>query len=459
MGTRLATKETQKLLNYISNVTPELKEVIGLPQQGTDVQKIGDLIMSNTRYKNAFINAVNVIALTLIVDDQWENPWEDFTNQGQIRYGQSVREMILDLVEAKDYNEHMNSATDFLNTEVPNVFNYMHEINFQKFYKSTVNDQELALAFYDEYGLFDFITAVYNNLRKSYIYDRYIVDKYQLQRRLINGTVPSVQIANFDTNTPRQNVSIMKQYSNNMIFMSPNYNPAGLRIATSFAKQRTIISTGLEAQITTEVLATSYFKNDAELKTKLAMIDGFGNNDWERLSKLLKSAYVAFTEEELTKLNNVVGMIIADNFFKDYYYALDNTADTKETEFMNPETLMRTMWLHSWRIFSTSPFANCVCFTKDASSITSVTVSPSTATITKGQDLKLSATVVTGGITNKAVVWTIDSASSSKGVKINQEGILTVPADSDATTVTVTATSVYDNSKTGTATITVATAG
>lgn len=456
MAKTLATKSSVKLLNYMAQVSPELQEVIDLPVQGTDIQKIGDLIVSNTRYKNAFLNAVNVIALTLIISDAWANPWEDFTNQGQIRYGQTVREMIVDLIEAEDYNQYMNNPTHFLEQQVPNILNYMHEINFQKFYKATVNDQEISLAFYNETGVYDLIQAVYTALRKSYVYDRYIVDKYQLQRRLINGTIPSVTIANFDTNDARDNVAIMKEYSNNMTFLSPNYNPAGLRLATPFDRQRTIVSTGFEAQMSTKVLATSYFRNDAEMRTKLALIDGFGNNDWTRLSKLLGNAYTAFTSEEITRLKNTVGLIISNNFFKDYYYALDNTADTMSTEFRNPETLSRTMWLHAWRIFATSPFEQCLAFTKDASTVTTVTVNPKTATVTKGQSLVLTAVVEVTGITNKAVAWSIDSDSASKGVTINQNGVLEVAKESTAATVTVTATSIFDNSKTGKATITIA---
>lgn len=454
----LATKDSSKLLNFMANSDPVLREAIDLPQQGTDIKKIGDIIVNNTRYKNAFINAVNVIALTLIIDDAYANPWEDFTNQGQIRYGQSVREMILDLVEAEDYNKYMNNPTHFLENVVPNVYNYMHEINFQKFYKSSVNDQEIALAFYDENGLYNFIQAVYNNLRKSYVYDRYIVDKYQVQRRLINGTIPSKTIANFDTNTPRQNVSFMKEYANNLTFLSPNYNPAGVRLATPFDRQRMILSTGFEAQMSTEVLATSYFRNDAEFRSKLALIDGFGNNDWDRLAKLLEEQYTAFTEDELTKLQNVVGLIISDNWFKDYYYALDTQADTINTEFRNPETLTRTMWLHAWRIFSTSPFEQCLAFTKDTSAVNTVTVNPATATITKGQSLQLTAVVDVEGITNKSVIWSVDSTSETDGVKINQEGKLQVPSTATVSTITVTATSVYNNTKSGTATITVASA-
>ena len=82
----LATKDSSKLLNFMAYTDPVLRDAIDLPQQGADIKKIGEIIMSNTRYKNAFINAVNVIALTLIIDDAWANPWEDFTNQGIYNY-------------------------------------------------------------------------------------------------------------------------------------------------------------------------------------------------------------------------------------------------------------------------------------------------------------------------------------------------------------------------------------
>lgn len=445
------TKNNEKLLNYIMNEDPILREGLKNEIQGKSLRQIGDLIVKSDRYRNAFINTVNLIAVTIIDDDEAYNAWETFTEQGEIRFGQSVRELILDLVEAQDYNEHMNNATHFLQTEVPNLMNYFHDLNFQKFYKTTVNVDEISLAFDTESGVYDLIEKVYKNLRKSYMYDRYLVDKYQVQRRLINGTVPSVAITSFDTNDIRENVAILKEYSNNMLFMNNKYNPAGAYRQTPFAKQRTILSTGFEARLSTMVLATSYYKDEAEMRSKLALIDGFANNDWNRLSKLLGDAYTPFTETEIAKLENVIAMTITDDWFKDYKYIIDN-----EAEFTNPETKMRNMWLHVWRIFSTSPFEQCICFTKQASGVTSVTVSPSTATVTKGQTLQLSAAVVTTGITNKAVEWSVDSTSATDKVTIDQSGVLTVPSDATVTSITVTATSIYDSTVTGTATITVA---
>ena len=456
----LNTSDGSKLLSYIINQDPILSENIDLPKQGESIAPIGQIIVENQRYKNAFINALNLIAVTLVKKNDWENPWEDFTEQGKINFGQSVREMIVDLVEAYDYNEHMTSATHFLEQEVPEVYNYVHNINFQKFYKISVNDTEIDMAFTNETGMYDLIADIYSRLYESYKYDKYQVDKYQLCRRIIDGTVPAVQIANFDTNTVRQNVAIMKGVSNKLTFRSPKYNPAGLRLATKFADQRLIINTEFEGQLSTEVLSTSYFLNEADFKTKSSLIDGFNDFDSTRLANLLGNQYVAFTEDELSRLSNVVGMIISDDFFMDYYYSLDSSAEstgaTKNTEFYNPETLTNTLWLHTWRIFSTSPFANAIVFTKQASSVTAVAVDPSSATVTKGQNAQFNASVTTTGITNKSVQWTVDSNSVADGVTINASGLLTVPADVSVEEITVTATSIYDGTKTGTATVTVA---
>ena len=55
-----------ELLSYIINQNPELKAEIGLPIQGKSIKELGKLILDNQRYRNMFINTVNVIGLTLI---------------------------------------------------------------------------------------------------------------------------------------------------------------------------------------------------------------------------------------------------------------------------------------------------------------------------------------------------------------------------------------------------------
>ena len=235
----------------------------------------------------------------------------------------------------------------------------------------------------------------------------------------------------------------------------------GIKIysATSFDNQIMILDTYADAEITTEVLATSFFRNDAEFKTRLALIDGFDNHDTARLTEVLGSQYVAFTEAELTALGKVAGVIIDREWFQNYNYAFNNDAETangtRATEFFNGETLRNNHWLHVWKVLSTSPFKQAVVFTKDVTpAVSSVTVSPATATISAGTEIKMSATVATAGFANKAVAWTVETSTEGASATISKDGTLKIASDTPAgAEFTVTATSIFDSTKTGTATI------
>ena len=456
----LKVNTDSELLSFIINTTPELASNIDLPVQGESIAPIGKLIMSNERYKNAFINTINVIGLTIIDRNYWENPWEDFANRGTLPYGQSVRELIVDIANVYDYNEFANDPTHFLENVVPNVYNYIHELNYQKFYKTTTSDAQMAMAFNTEGGLFDLIEKIIGSLYEGYKYDKYIVDKYMLCKRIVDGTITSVQIADYANLTPRQRVAKIKNVSNLMTFRSPNYNPAGVRVASSFENQIAIINTDFEADLTTEVLATSFFRNDAEMKTRMALIDGFGNHDTKRLQELLGTAYIPFTEEELAELTKIPAVIIDSEFFQDYSYSLDaqGNGDTKQTDFYNPESLKHNFWLHTWKVLSTSPFRPAVVFTLDTPEVEEITVSPNESSVSAGLSLQLQANVKTVGFANKAVTW---SVVKGNGVTVDLNGKVQIPADFDvsgageAPQVVIKATSVYDKDVFGTAEITV----
>lgn len=466
----LNVTNSAELLSYVINQTPELREEIPLPKQGESINGIGKLIMKNIVYKNAFLNTINLIGLTVITRNHWENPWKKFTDKGELSWGQQIREVITDIANVYDYNEYVNRPHDFIKTEVPNVLSYLHEINYQKFYKTTTSDEQMAMAF-ERGDLFSLIDEIVNSLYEGYEYDTYLVNKYMLARRILDGTVTAVQIENFANLTDRDVVAFIKGYSNDMTFRSPKFNPAGIRKATAFEDQFAIVSTKFDAKFTTNVLATSYFRSDAEMKANMELVDGFGNFDEPRLAEIFAKrnestgeiipneyvdGYVPLTAEEKSALAEIPCVIVGIDFFQDRYYGMDNNAPTRKTEFFNPQTMRTNHWLHSWGSVSSSPFENAICFTVTAQAVSSVTVSPSTATVSKGQSLQLSATVVTTGFANKAVYWSVDATSYADGVRISDMGELIIPSDATVESVTVTATSIYDNTKTGTATITVA---
>lgn len=437
----------EELISYMINAgpknnCPELAE-LDLPVQGEGTKKYGEIIMNTDRYKNAFINMINLIGLTIIKRNEWENPWENFANRGVLKFGQQIRESIQDLAQVFDFNKEYNNKTKFLESFVPDVKNYIHEVNFQKVYAVSINETELTMAFDSEDGLLDFIADTIQNLYETWKYDKYQLDKYQLARRMLQGTITSVEIENYDSLSPRDILIKMKSYSNKLTFKKPFFNPAGVRRATPFNQQITLLDTDGEAEYTTDVIAQSYFRNEAEMKSNLALIDGFGEFDFERLAYLLEDDYTPFTEDELTQLSNVIGTIISNKFFMDYYKAIDtsNSDGTRQTEFINPTTLERNIFLHVHAVISTSPFENAIVFVKNTPEVNSVTVSPSTVTTGAGQSVQLNAAVDTEGMANKSVLWSVDDTSRNLGVKINQKGLVTIPSNYEAPTGTA---GVYD---------------
>ena len=456
----LKVNSDSELLSFIINQNPELSSEIDLPIQGEGIQKYGKIIVNNERYKNAFLNTINLIGLTIIDRNYWENPWENFANRGSISFGQTVRELMVDIADVFDYQKYQHNSTHFLENVVPNIYNYLHELNYEKFYKTTTSDTQIAMAFNTEGGLMDLIERIIGSLYEGYKYDKYIVDKYQLCRRILDGTVTSVQIQDYANKTARERVSSMKSISNKLTFRSPNYNPAGARVATAFDNQIMIMNTDFEAEMSTEVLATSFFRNDAEMKSRLALIDGFDTYDEGRLVELLGDGFKPFTSDEIAQLKTIPAVIIDDEWFQDYTYLLDNAGDVKMTNFYNPETLKNNHWLHTKKVISTSPFKNAVVFTTELPSVVSVTVTPAESSVSAGLSVDLAAIVETKGFANKAVVWSVEKATGERTkVTVDQKGHVTIPKDFDtsggAPQISIKATSVYDSTKSGVATITV----
>lgn len=442
----LSAKDSAELLSYVINQTPILRENLDLPVQGESIKPIGKIIMSNLEYKNAFLNTMNIIGITVLTRNHWENPWKKFTDKGRLSYGQQVREIIVDIANVYDYNNYANRPHDFVKTEVPNVLSYIHEVNYQKFYKTSTSDEQMAMAFERE-DLFWLVDEIVNSLYEGYEYDSYLTNKYMLARRILEGTVTAVQIPNMQSMTDRDIVAFIKQYSNNMIFRSPNYNPAGIRKATRFEDQFAIVSTEFDAKFSTNVLSTSYFRSDAEMKAQMELCDGFGNFDVPRLAEIFGKrddngnlipgeyldGYVPLTDAEISALQTIPVCLVGIDFFQDRYYGADNMVPGRKTEFFNPQTMRTNHWLHTWGVLSTSPFENAIVFTTNAQAISSVTVSPSTATVSKGQRLNLSADVTATGFANKAVSWGINQVAETAGASIREDGILDVPSDYTST--------------------------
>lgn len=91
-----------------------------------------------------------------------------------------------------------------------------------------------------------------------------------------------------------------------------------------------------------------------------------------------------------------------------------------------------------------------------AGTVSTVTVSPATASVAKGASKVFTATVAGEGAISNGVLWSVAGSSAVKaGTKIDENGNLTIASNETNTALTVTATSKQDGTKTGTAAVTV----
>jgi len=96
-----------------------------------------------------------------------------------------------------------------------------------------------------------------------------------------------------------------------------------------------------------------------------------------------------------------------------------------------------------------------VSLTTPAATVTSVVVSPATASVAKGGTQSFSATVTGTNSPLQTVSWSIVQAGKHSSTTISASGLLTVSASETLTTLTVRATSTVDNAKSGEATVNV----
>lgn len=431
---------------------------VRIPDDTRAIHNIGSYIMGYQPYQNAFLNAlVNRISRVLITSSIWENPWAVF-KKGKLEYGETVEEIFSNIAKPHSYDP-AKAESEVFKREIPDVRAAFHTMNYQKFYKVTVSNDQLRQAFLSYGEMTNLISRIVDTLYTSMQLDEYLTMKYMVCREALNGgihTVTTKAIEGADAD-PEDAVMRYREYTNNLTFLKSLYNRAGVRNSTPVDRQVIIIPNRAEAVIGVKVLAAAFNISEVDYISKRVAIDSFDfdADDEARLAELFEndSTYVPFTATEKAALAS----INAGKFDTDWFMIFDNFEQF--TENYNGQGTYWQYFYHAWKTFSTSPFANAVLFTSQSSSITSVAVTPSTANVTQGATLQMSAEVKGTGLFDKSVNWSISSTADLKsGTNIDPySGTLHIARDEVSTTkITVTATA--KDGKTGTATITVASA-
>lgn len=412
---------------------------------------IGDIIMTFQPHQNAFLsNLVNRIARVMITSRLYENPWAGF-KKGLLEYGETIEEIFVNLAKPYQFNPEL-AETEVFKRRIPDVKAAFHTMNYQKYYPTTVSNDQLRQAFLSWQGITDLIGRIIEQVYTGANYDEFLVMKYMVAKMALAGNIYTVTTPELTADNARQVTTTMVSYARNLSYMSNKYNYAGVTTYTDPRYLYMILTTNVSALFDVEVLALSFNMNKAELIGRQIGVDTFGEFDEERLALIFKddpnTDYVPFTEAQKQSLQKIQALMIDESWFMifDNFYNM--------TEIYNPQGLYWNYFYHVWKTFSVSPFSNAILFTTEETTVTGVTVSPGTATVAKGATAQFTATVVGSGIVSQDVTWTVTGTTATTS-SINAQGVLSVAAGETNTTLTVTATSVKDPTKTGTATVTV----
>ena len=440
------------ILNAIrNNASADYRNYIPQADDSLDsVRSIGNILMNYPALQNEFLNAlVNRIGRVLVTSKMYDNPWNMF-KRGMLEFGETIEEVFVEIAKPFEYDPE-TAESEVFKREIPDVRAAFHILNYQKFYKVTVQRDQLRQAFLTWDGVTDLITKIINSMYAGANYDEFLVMKYLVAVNILNGRLKAVQISDPSNVTNMKSVvGAIKSVSNGMEFMTTEYNQAGVHTYTDKRDQYIILTSDFDAVMDVEVLASAFNMDKADFMGRRVLVDSFASLDNDRLALLFKDDenYVPLTQDELDALATIPAVLVD----RDWFMILDNLLEF--TDQYNGQGLYWNYWLHVWKTLSVSPFANSAVFVPGVPSVTSVTVSPDTVTAGAGQTVLLTAEVVTANFAPQTVTWSV--ATGAKAT-VDITGKVVIGADAKTgDKIVVKATSTFDSTKSATCTITVA---
>ena len=340
-------------------------------------------------------------------------------------------------------------------------------MNLQTQYPVTVSEQQLRQAFLSAAGVTDLIARIVNSLYSAANYDEFIMMKYVIaQVALAGGIANNYNAAVTDETTAKTVIKKMKEHTELFNFMSNAYTAAGNKTFCETGNLYAITTAAFNALTDVDVLAKAFNMDRTNWLGRHITIDSFAFKEieLERLDMLLaddptyQAAMVANSGHGIsTTENTALGTIEAVMMDREWLQVYDVL--NQFTEIYNAKGLYWNEFFHTWKIYSASPFVNCLMFTSTQDALTSITVAGST-TATHGGRGQYSVSAFTGAsaFLNKGIKWSVAKQTGQTGqtgsVTIDQYGLATFSSDCSGKW-TVTATSVAVPTVSGSVNVTV----
>ena len=443
------TGSPAEVLNAIKNgaSTDYQKAVPFATNDAQVIRKIGAVLIDNPVFYNEFINGlINRIGKVIFASNQyWKNPF-GWANKGILDYGETVEDIFVDIAKPHQYDPAV-AEENWMKREVPDVKAVFHTLNYTKFYKSTIQEQDVRKAFTNASGVDRLINQVIGSMYKAARYDLYLATRYLIAINLWNGYVTGIQVPAPTTVDAIENVvAVARAIRSELEFPSRKYNLMKVLNETPIERLRFFISTTLNAVMDVKVLANAFNMDKAEFLGKKEILPSWKDLDVERLDMLFagEDTYHSFTAAELAKLDDIVAFICDEEWFQVYDWYIES-----HTSPYNGEGLYYNNWYHIQKVLSTSPFRNAIMLIGAEQAVSAVVLNISEVTLPVGANISAQATVTTTGFAPKTLSWV---SSDEDVATVDASGNIVAVAAGSAT---ITATSVFDSTKSATVAVTV----
>lgn len=362
------SEDSYAILNAIRNeVGGMFRANTPLVHTAEDAKAYGLFVTGSGDARNAFMGTlINRIAQVVMFSRSYRNKLARY-KKGMLEFGEVVENVWVQLVSPEGYSPVPDSPGDLFKQNVPDSLVTFHPVNCKLVYEVTTNDSELSMAFTTSSGLYDFVSRIMQRLTDSDEWDSELLERYVLARAILDNENLITQVPALTKDNSDSIIATMKGASNAMRFMDTSYNVEGVPTHSPIENQIFFLTAEASATIDVFSLAKAYNLSYEQFLGQQDMIRSFGFNDAEkkRLDTIMNATlaqgiipnYTPFTEDELKKLNAIVGAIIDEDFFMifDRLYRVDAAP-------YDSLHLSQNTFLHHWSVNSYNPFANARFF-------------------------------------------------------------------------------------------------
>lgn len=425
---------TIDILNVIrQNASLEYQGSVPEVTQAQDIPRVGEVLLGYPALANQFINAlVNRIAIVRVQSATFNNPYSRL-KKGYLEYGELIEEIFTNIAKVFTFSEEKAEARE-LKRYLPDVRSAFHAVNWKVIYPVTIEEESLRQAFLSLEGVQDLIAKIVDTIYTAAEYDEFLLFKYLIIKAVNKGRMYPVSVDVSDI----KNAGIAFRGTSNMIqFMSERYNTASVKNTTPRDRQVIFLDAMFDAQYSVNVLAESFNMEKADFQGRLHLIDDFTTFDNDRWAVIRgeSTGLEEVTSAELEIMQDVLGVFGDEEFFQVY----DNLA--KFTEKYVAAGLRWNYFYHTWKIVSTSPFANMIVFVKSTASL-----GDPTAAVYRVQSVDVDAagnTVVnlaldsiTGGtaLSYNNLRLVQNQSMTAAGVAVQPYGSITIPSTATGST-------------------------